>query len=226
MTRVPSSMDDRTPVVNDGADPSVRSWLPHPSLSIGVTGHRLERLGEINLGAVSAAVSGLLGAIESAVRNSCPLPTAPSLRLVTALAQGADSIAADAALARGWELDVVLPFARETYTTDFPEGQPRAAYEGLLAAAHAVFELPGDRKAPDGSAVAYERAGRIVLAQSDLLIAVWDGKESHGRHPTAHVVAKAMELGKPICHIRAGRYGASDVGDRHGEVELINFPSS
>lgn len=201
MTQVPSSMDDRTPVVNDGADPSVRSWLPHPSLSIGVTGHRLERLGEINLGAVSAAVSGLLGAIEGAVRNSCPLPTAPSLRLVTALAQGADSIAADAALARGWELDVVLPFARETYTTDFPEGQPRAAYEGLLGAAHAVFELPGDRKAPDGSAVAYERAGRIVLAQSDLLIAVWDGGPVLGRGGAAQIVAEAVLQNIPVIHI-------------------------
>jgi hypothetical protein len=201
MPRVPSSMDDRTPVVNDGADPSVRSWLPHPSLSIGVTGHRLERLGEINIGAVSSAVSGLLGAIESAVRNSCPLPTAPSLRLVSALAQGADSIAADAALARGWELDVVLPFARETYATDFPEGEPRTAYEGRLAAAHAVFELPGDRKAPDGSAVAYERAGRIVLAQSDVLIAVWDGGPVLGRGGAAQIVAEAVLQNIPVIHI-------------------------
>ena len=43
----------------------------------------------------------------------------PLLSLVSTLAEGADHIAAEAALSRGFVLDAPLPFAVETYSTDF-----------------------------------------------------------------------------------------------------------
>lgn len=75
---------------------------------------------------------------------------------------------------------------------------------------------------------AYEKVGFYVAEHSDVMIAVWDGLASQGRGGTAEIVARAKELGKPICHIWAGNYKKdadkrTDVGDNHGVVEFINF---
>jgi hypothetical protein len=40
--------------------------------------------------------------------------------------------------------------------------------------------------------------GRIVIEQSDLLIAIWDGEEARGRGGTASVVQDARERQLPV----------------------------
>ncbi len=165
------------------------------ALGIGVTGHRLERLGDTDLVALRAALHTLFQTLATEAK-------AP-MRLVTSLADGADSIAADEALDLGWTLDAVLPLSREDYFADFTEAQARADHEMLLAKAHAVFELDGDRGVEGGSAIAYERAGRVVLAQSDILVAVWDGGPVRGRGGAAQIVAEAVLAGIPVIHIDA-----------------------
>ena len=164
-------------------------------LSIGVTGHRLDRLGDVSPEQVTAAVGQVVATLASALAGR----RAP--RLVDCLADGADCIVADAALAHGWSLDVVLPFARADYAADFVAGTPLAGYERLLDAAHAVFELPGERDDATGSGAAYERAGRIVLLQSDILIAVWDGLHARGRGGAGQIVSEAVVHGIPVIHV-------------------------
>jgi hypothetical protein len=75
---------------------------------------------------------------------------------------------------------------------------------------------------------AYEKVGFYVAEHSDIMIAVWDGLPSQGRGGTADIVARARQLGKPICHIWAGNYKKdaekrTDVGEKYGNVEFINF---
>ncbi|RZJ06340.1 MAG: hypothetical protein EON89_00615 [Brevundimonas sp.] len=123
------------------------------------------------------------------------------VRLISALAEGADSIVADEALTHGWTLDAVLPFAREDYAADFVDGSARDAHIARLARAEAMLELPGDRTVEGGAAVAYERAGRVLLAQSDLLIAIWDGGPVRGRGGSAQIVAEAVLAGIPVIWI-------------------------
>lgn len=163
----------------------------HTPLGIGITGHRLERLQPFDLGAVQHALRTVMAAIGG---------EAPSLpmRLVTSLADGADTIAAHQAVAMGWALDAVLPFSRDEYLADFTVAAARGEHEALLGVAHAVFELDGDRAIDGGSAIAYERAGRVVLAQSDMLIAVWDGHPVRGRGGAAQIVAEAILAGIPV----------------------------
>lgn len=48
---------------------------------------------------------------------------------------------------------------------------------------------------------AYEAAGRLVMSQADILIAVWDGDPAQGRGGTAQIVAEAIALHLPIIHI-------------------------
>jgi hypothetical protein len=72
------------------------------------------------------------------------------------------------------------------------------------------------------------RIGRHIVEHSDVVVAAWDGLPAQGRGGTAEIVAKAKALGKPICRIWAGNYkkdleNRTDVGGKHGTVELINF---
>jgi len=170
------------------------------TLSVGVTGHRPERLGRANLAKVTEQIGEVLDAVAAAAREQ---GEGINLRIVSALAQGADAIAADAARARGWSLDCVLPFGRDDYAADFPEADDEAAFRGRLAGAGAVFELPGGRAARSDPR-AYERSGRVVLAQSDILLAVWDRGPLQGRGGTGQIVAEAVVEDVPVILIDPG----------------------
>ena len=117
--------------------------------------------------------------------------------MVGSLAEGADTMAADAALSRGWQLDTVLPFGRDDYARDFDDAGAAALSERLQASAN-VLELSGSRNEPGGEAAAYERAGRVVLTQSDILLAVWDGDPPRGRGGAAQIVAEAVAHAIPV----------------------------
>ena len=165
------------------------------SHTVGVTGHRPKRLEGIDPAAMRASVRSVLATIATAMGHE------RGLRLVSSLAEGADSIAADEALALGWTLDVVLPFSHEDNRHDYPDPGARTALDARLARANAVFALNGARVDADEAAQAYERAGRIMLAQSDILIAIWDGAPPRGRGGTAQIVAEAVAEGIPVIHI-------------------------
>ena len=158
------------------------------AIGVGVTGHRRDRLGFDRLDWVEAQTSIVMEAIEAA----CAAP----LRLITSLADGADSIAAKLALGRGWPVDAVLPFSRSNFAQDHDPAE-RAAFLNNVAATRDCFELAAPRTG-SGDAAAYERAGRLVLSQSDVLIAVWDGKPSRGRGGTPQIVAEAVAIGMPV----------------------------
>lgn len=166
---------------------------PRQTLGIGVTGHRLARLGDADLPGLAETVAQVLTAIDAAT----PAGAVEGTRVITGLAEGADMIVARGGLARGWALDAILPFGRSEFACDF-EGTARGDYQQMLDAAAAVFELPGAR-AHEGAA--YERVGRVVLAQSDLLIAIWDGDPGRGRGGAAQIVAEAVLAGIPVIHI-------------------------
>lgn len=179
------------------ATPTDPLLLPRDILGVGVTGHRLERLGTERAEAVATAIDAVFAAIEQATKAS---RHPAELRLITCLADGADKIASEVALARGWPLDTILPFARAEYARDFATAENLADYERLLAASRAVLELPGERET-GGDGAAYERAGQVTLAQSDLLLAVWDGEAPRGRGGTGQIVAEAVLQGLPVIAI-------------------------
>lgn len=192
------------------------------SLRIGVTGHRLARLGRGNLDSIMASAAQVLADIGVFAAQH----GAAQCSLVTNLADGADSLVADAALALGWPLDAVLPFARGDYADDFSVGVIRDALERHLTAAHRIFELPGtrgDRGAAGDSAGAYERAGRVVIAQADLLIGVWDGQPAQGRGGAAQIIAEAVDQGLPVIIIDpAGKRAPELLWDGLEETDLGN----
>jgi hypothetical protein len=125
-------------------------------------------------------------------------PAPPALRFVSAIADGSDQIAAEAALSLGWELQAILPFRREDYRASLADDRARDSFDALLSSASRVLELPGD----DPSDVeAYVMTGRATVAHCDALIAVWDGLPPRGRGGTAEVVQMAITAGRPVIHL-------------------------
>ncbi|HEX4857374.1 MAG TPA: hypothetical protein VFV17_00055 [Usitatibacteraceae bacterium] len=177
---------------------------PSLCLALGVTGHRLSRLADADPAAIRTQISEVFDCIGRAAtgvlaRNGEAFAAAaPQLRLVSPLADGADTIAAEQALQAGWRLDVCLPFPPNEYAKDFAEGEHRQRFHALLDAAHAVFALKGDR---DEAEAAYEAVGKLLLEQVDVLIAVWDGNVGRGRGGTARVVAEAIARHIPVIHV-------------------------
>ncbi len=176
------------------------------ALTVGVTGHRLGALADARVAAVRDAIALALEAIE---REALALfkrevglfaPVPPTLTLVSPLADGADQMAAEAGLARGWRLQTILPFDRATYLRDFEGDEAAARFTALLERSDCVLELPGD---PDDDAEAYMAAGRATIAHCDVLIAVWDGRPPRGRGGTAEVVHLAVAQGTPVIHMSA-----------------------
>ena len=122
----------------------------------------------------------------------------PVLRLATPLAEGADQLATEIALARGFEVHAILPLPREEYRQDFVEREARDSFDGLLARASCTLELS---RPPEGRDAAYALAGRATLAHCDILIAVWNEAPANGRGGTGEVVASALRRGMPVIHV-------------------------
>ena len=174
------------------------------ALTVGVTGHRLEAIPAEQRSGAEARIADVLAQIEAEAlallerEQDLFAPSPPSFTLVSPLAEGADQMAAEAALQRGWLLQAVLPFDRDTYIADFNDEESRANFHRLVAAAACVLELPGD---PHDPLEAYVMAGRGTVAHCDILIAVWDGLPPRGRGGTAEIVELAIARGTAIVHL-------------------------
>lgn len=165
-------------------------------LSIGVTGHRLNRVSRPQLDRLAPEVVRLMAQLASlaARRRS---GAAPRLWVHSALAEGADQHLAELALQGGWSLHALLPFDAHRCAVDF-DGAARSRYEQLLACADRRTELAGR---PDRSGQAYRQLGHAILDRSDLLLAVWDGGPARGPGGTAEVVGEALRRHIPVIHL-------------------------
>jgi hypothetical protein len=200
-------------------DPYKNPPKPPFALSVGVIGHKPDRLPKdtATYGIVEAAVLHVLSEIRREARLVCDSypeffadESQSSLRLslVTALAEGADTIAAKAALPGGYAVDAVLPFEQENYEQDF-EDKALDDFRDLYKATRSRLVFPATRDLPprkDDPAAkkAYEAAGLTVIGNCDIVLTVWDGGESRGRGGTTAMLAVAAGLGIPIIHIDAG----------------------
>ncbi len=185
---------------------------------VGVVGHRPDRLpaGEEALAPIRERIAEVLEAVSLAVAGFAKSPerqlydtdAAPVLTALSPLAEGADRIFAEEALAFGYQLTCVMPFHRDEFERDFagPESfevASAARFDAILKKAKQAgtltsFELDGRR---DWAHEAYGHAGRVVLNQSDLLLAVWDGGESNGIGGTFDTIEHAITFNVPTLWI-------------------------
>jgi len=183
---------------------------PRLTLRVGITGHRPKPhrypLGSIDR--IKDQLHAVFQAIDAALTahaQSADLYSAEphQVRLVSALAEGADQLAVSAR-PPNWTVDAILPFPRASYLKDFEtsameDGRDvRPEFQAALAQAQTVVELPEESGAREP---AYARLGAFLLRQIDILVAVWDGGPSEGVGSTTDVVKKAGEAGIPIVWI-------------------------
>lgn len=143
---------------------------------IGITGHRYFAAGTLPL--VEEAVATVLATVDGPIEA------------ITSLAVGADQVLARQALQRGGSVTFVQPCRQAV--SSFRDDE-RAEFERLRELA-TVVALPFDEPSND----AYEAAGVVVVALSELLIAVWDGLPAVGKGGTGDAVAAARALGREV----------------------------
>jgi len=176
--------------------------LPQARLRIGVTGHRIgTKFSQSQADAVRCTIDQLLSDITRRAQqcvedNRWAFAAGEAVvSTISALAEGSDRILAEAGLAQGHPLNVILPFARIDYRRDFESEASRQTFDALLAKAGAVFELNGNR---EGAERAYEAAGLLMLANADIVIAIWDQLPADGIGGTAMIVEHAVAEGVPV----------------------------
>lgn len=180
---------------------------PRLVLRIGVTGHRLAALqsagfDETKLRETICHALFRVAELTREIHTKSRLgysEEAPLFRVISPLAEGADRLVAEEGRKLGYDLLTPLPFPPEEYRKDFNGEASQDAFDRLLGESQAVFELHGSRSAANQ---AYEEAGRVVLRQCDVLIAVWDGMDEEGRGGTGQVVREAVASEIPILWIR------------------------
>lgn len=121
----------------------------------------------------------------------------------SAIAEGADSLFASAALALRIPLEIVIPFTG--YEHDFENEPAQNTYRHLQQAASVKTILPFTGRSVD----AYYQAMQWVLERSAIVIAVWNGDSSGGRAGTADAVKKIREAGRSWIHIDINSYTVS-----------------
>ncbi|HEY3876159.1 MAG TPA: hypothetical protein VGM92_11840, partial [Candidatus Kapabacteria bacterium] len=169
---------------------SAKEFGPLP-IVLGVTGHRDLRPQDIDH-------------LEEILRNEfvrfqSDYPSTP-LVLLSALADGADRLAAQIALTAGLRLAVVLPMPAEEYEEDFSV-ESCEEFRALIAQAEYLTELPilAGVTREDIRAHSYNRemqyasAGAYIASHSTLLIALWDGIELQKIGGTSQVVKFRLE---------------------------------
>ncbi len=180
--------------------------MPPIRLRIGVSGHRVPpKLPEDAAAPLRAELDLILAAIINAARSveneylsQVPAREAAMARdfvIVSSLAEGADRIVAAAGLEAGCRLRAVLPLARAEYARDFETAASRDEFDQLLARAFEIVELDG---AADQRPRAYEAAGLFMLANIDVLVAIWDGEIAAGVGGTAQIVDRAVADGTMV----------------------------
>lgn len=168
-------------------------------LTVGVTGHRPNRL---HIG--PARVAKRLETVLTEIRRGAQLAglAASRLKAVSAVAEGADRMFAEAALALGFRLEALLPFNRIDYETTFSDPATTPSYRDLLRRAEHIVELPSSL---DDSKAAYEAVGRAIVDRSDIMVAIWDGKPAAGRGGSPEIIEYAVRHGKAVLWVDATR---------------------
>jgi len=156
-------------------------------LVIAVTGHR---------DLVPAEVPAIREKVEALFQFLAERYADRRLSVMSSLAEGADQLAAEAALARGIELTVPLPMPMDLYLQDFDTPEARARFESLCGQASEIYELPLakgntlEKIARPGGARnrEYAQVGVFLCAHCHILLALWDGKPGTEVGGTGQVV--------------------------------------
>jgi len=163
-----------------------------PWLFVGFTGHR-------KLADPDRIAGAIRQALQRLERTGMPLAA------VSSAASGSDTLFVQAALDQKLPWTLVLPFPLEEFRKDFSAAE-WAVTERLIP--HAIWthiEPPAEKDKPveETRKDAFLECGIRTLDNCDVVVAVWDGQEAHGRGGTGDMVDYARKQKKPLIWIHA-----------------------
>jgi hypothetical protein len=156
-------------------------------LVIAVTGHR---------DLLASEAPELRGRVDQLLSDLAGRYPDRRISVMSPLAEGADMLVAEEAVALGAKLIVPLPMPRDIYLDDFETEESRSRFTSLYEQAAEVFELPLARgnsledirdhgPARDRQ---YAQLGVFLCAHCHILLALWDGKYTTDLGGTGQVV--------------------------------------
>ena len=209
-------------------------------LTIGITGHRDLREEEQDI--LRNSVRKIFQLLHKHYSNS-------PLQLFSPLADGADRLVAEVALAQNVQLLVPLPMPQELYEIDFQTATSKKEFEALLEQATEVFELSllegntpeNIRQYGEARSKQYALVGAYIARHSHILLALWDGIPLGKSGGTSEVVqfkltGKMKDLPKgykpqhnepldiadtgPVCHVITSRKSGKSL-DAVGKIRIL-----
>jgi hypothetical protein len=147
---------------------------PKIPLTIGITGHRDLRTEDEDI--LRKSVRKIFQLLQKRYPHS-------PLQLLSPLADGADRLVAEVALAENVQLIVPLPIPQDLYEIDFQTPTSKQEFENLLEQATQVFELSlleGNTRENihqygEARSKQYALVGAYIARHSHILLALWDG---------------------------------------------------
>lgn len=180
-------------------------------ITIGITGHRDIR--DEDIPSLRDSVTKILKEI------STKCPSSP-LIVLSALAEGADRVAAHTALETGARLVVPIPFRRDLYERDFTSEASKQEFASLLDRSERWFELPllGSVREEDILEYGpmrdrqYAYIGAYIARYSHFIIALWDGDPHEKVGGTSYVVNFKRRGIPPPFVTTQGRFEPEETG--------------
>jgi len=190
-------------MVKQGAGPNRGSLSRRLPLIFGVSGHRDLRI--VDVPQLREQLFRMFARFRAAY------PHTP-FQLLTPLAEGADRLTAEVALASEIELIVPLPMERKEYERDFTTAESLGEFRALLAMAESHWRIPiPEKPVPEDRTAQYAAVGDFIARSSHILILLWDGTDNRKIGGTAWVkrrrdlwVSAAAEPSRGIAPIGYG----------------------
>jgi len=158
-------------------------------MRLGVVGHRLDKLTHRDLEFLRKPVIAVLDELNGLASIGRPLS------VIASLAEGADRLVTGEAIELDIPVHVVLPFERDRFSLDFDSAESRTDYRDLLDKASTIVE-PLEQGVHHSAG--YHWASETIVANADVLIAIWDGQTGRGPGGTASTINAALAADVPV----------------------------
>jgi hypothetical protein len=118
-----------------------------------------------------------------------------TVKAISAISEGADSIFAQSAVSMGIQLESVIPF--DEFTSDFTKQETYERYKCLRNKSESEIRINFTER----SGRAYRKSMEWVVFKSNVVIAVWDGEEIGSVGGTWEAVSLCKKLKKQFIHL-------------------------
>ena len=126
-----------------------------------------------------------------------------NITLYSALADGADRLVVYEAIHLNINFIVVLPMEKKLYKNDFNDDSKKE-FEDLIKLTEQIIIISTNKE--NKKSIYYEKAGRYISDNCDILFALWDGTYNNLIGGTSEIVKYHKINNKELYHINVNRF--------------------